>query len=80
MDDDEIEQEVRNIIIELMIVLHNHGIKEVHMGGLLRLMGVEEEKARESDCDRIVIDEKFNKYIKEQMAVHTAKPKNRTIH
>lgn len=79
-DDVELEREARTIIMEIMMVLHKHGIMEVHMGGLLRLMGVSEEKARDSDDDRVVLDEKFTKYIKEQVETLSTDKKHRTLH
>jgi hypothetical protein len=80
MDNAELEDEVRTIIMELMIVLYKHGITEVHMGGLLRLLGVEEDKARESDDERVVLDEKFTKYIKDQVVDTPVEKKPRTLH
>jgi hypothetical protein len=79
-NDDDLEAEVRTIIMELMMVLYKHGITEVHMGGLLRLLGVEEETARESDDDRVVLDDKFNKYIKDQVVDKPVDKKPRTLH
>ena len=80
MDNAELEDEVRTIIMELMIVLYKHGITEVHIGGLLRLLGVEEDKARESDDERVVLDEKFTKYIKDQVVDTPVEKKPRTLH
>lgn len=80
-NNDDIEAEVRTIIMELMMVLYKHGITEVHMGGLLRLLGVEEDTARESDDERVVLDDKFNKYIKDQVVIEESSEKqNRTLH
>ena len=66
--------------MEVMIVLYKHGITEVHMGGLLRLLGVEEDTARESDDDRVLLDEKFTKYIKDQVVEPATDKKPRTLH
>lgn len=82
-DYDDLEEEARTIIMEIMLVLYNHGIKEIHMGGILRLLGVEEERARENDEERICIDEKFAKYIKHMTGNTKNKPvekQNRTLH
>jgi hypothetical protein len=79
--DDELEQEVKLIIIELMMVLHKHGIKEVHMGGLMRLIGVDEATAQESDDNLIILDEKFTKYMKETISLaETPKSTTQTLH
>jgi len=64
---DDIEQQARIMIMEIMFVLFNHNIKQVHIGGLLRLMGVSEEKARESDGEYVQLDEKFAKYVSQMM-------------
>lgn len=79
--DDELEQEVKLIILELMMVLHKHGINEVHMGGLMRLIGVDEETAQESDPDRIILDEKFTKYMVDTINLaETPKSTTQTLH
>lgn len=79
-DYDDIEKETRTIIMELMKVLYAHGITEIHMGGILRLLGVEEEKAAEHDEERICIDEKFAKYIKHMTESNLVEKQNRTLH
>jgi len=79
--DDELEQEVKLIIIELMMVLHKHGIKEIHMGGLMRLIGVDEKTAQESDDDLIILDEKFTKYMIDTINLaETPKSTTQTLH
>lgn len=78
--DDSIEQEAKTVIMELMMVLYNHGILEVHMGGILRLMGVSEEKARESDDERIYLDEKFTRYLERMLELNEIETNNQTVH
>jgi hypothetical protein len=45
LDEEEIEQEVRVLMYELMMVLYQHGIREVHVGGMMRLLGVSNESS-----------------------------------
>jgi hypothetical protein len=79
--DDKLEQEVKLIIMELMMVLHKHGINEVHMGGLMRVIGVDEATAQESDQDRIVLDEKFTKDMIDTLNLaETPKSTTQTLH
>lgn len=59
MDDQELENKVRTIIIEICTVLLNHGYKKVPMGPIMRLMGVENEKAVGFDNDWVSLDEEF---------------------
>lgn len=80
MNDDKLDQEIRLIIMELMIVLHKHGIKEVHMGGLMRLLGVTGTLAEECDQDRIELTEDFSKYITQMIDLSEAVNSNQTVH
>jgi hypothetical protein len=80
MTDDELDQEIRLIIMELMIILHKHGIKEVHMGGLMRLLGVKDKLAEECDQDRIELTEDFSKYISQMVDLASAVDSNQTVH
>ena len=79
-DRKDLEDEARNIIMEIMLVLYKHGIKEIHMGGILRLMGVEEDRARECDDERMYIDEKFAKYITQMVEPVPTEKHNQTLH
>ena len=78
--EDEIEQEVRILIMELMMVLYNHNITEIHVGALMRLIGVEDDKATESDDERIQIDERFSKYIKQMVDWTLDTDHDQTLH
>jgi hypothetical protein len=78
--DDPIEKECKTVIMEIMMVLHRHGITEVHMGGMLRLMGVSEEVAQESDSDIIHLDEKFTRYIARQLELAEIESLTNTVH
>ena len=80
LDDDALEQEVKLIIMELMLVLHKHGIKEINVGGLMRVIGVDNATARESDDDLIILEEKFTRYLKETVDLSEVKPINKTVH
>ena len=78
--DEELEKECKTIIMEIIMVLHKHGITEVHMGGMLRLMGVSEEVAQESDGDIIVLDSKFTDYITRALEIAEIETNNKTVH
>ena len=65
--DDDLEETVKLIIMEIMMILYKNDITEVHVGALMRLIGVDEETARDSDNERIQIDEKFSKYVKQMI-------------
>ena len=50
---------VRTVMLEVMAVLYANGQRHLHVGAMMRLIGVDEERAAEHDDDRIDIDESF---------------------
>ena len=52
-------------ILNLMVVLYDCGIEEVHVGAVMRLLGVPNEKAAAHDDERMLLDEKFVKYVED---------------
>ena len=67
--EEDIDIFVRRVTMELMITLYRNGIKEVHVGGMMRMVGVGEECAATHDHERITIDEDFAKYIETVMTM-----------
>ena len=63
LDDAELEQEVRVLMYELMMLLYQHGIREVHVGGMMRLLGVNNESSSAHDDEMVILDDKFAKYV-----------------
>lgn len=77
LDDDEIEAEVRVLMYELMMVLYRHGITQVHVGGLMRVLGVHDTTASEHDDEMVVLDDKFAKYVEQ---ITEPRSSGQTIH
>jgi len=50
---------VRTVMLEVMAVLYANGQRQLHVGAMMRLIGVDEERAAEHDAERIDIDESF---------------------
>ena len=63
-DTDPLYQYVREVMVEVMAVLYTHGQKTLHVGAMMRLLGVEEETAALHDEDRIDIEENFEELAK----------------
>jgi len=63
LDELEQDQAVRLLMYKVMMVLYNHGIREVSVGGLMRVLGVDNANAAEHDDEVIIIDTKFAKYV-----------------
>ncbi len=71
------EKEVRDLVVDMCSVLVEHGIVELHVGGLMRLLGISEEQAQEHDDEIMLLDsvEKF-----QQAQAETQIPPGTTIH
>ena len=52
-------------MLGLIEVLHGNGIQEVHMGGMMRLLGVEEDVAKDHDQHRIKLTKSFVNTVQE---------------
>jgi hypothetical protein len=62
---DDLDYPIRMAINQLMLVLYEQGITEIHTGGLMRLLGVPNEVSQEYDDERIFLDDNFVKYVSE---------------
>lgn len=74
---------VRQVMIEVMAVLWANGQKELHVGAMMRLLGVPEETAAQHDEERIDLDDNFDEMAKELNVQHLIKsrvPVGATIH
>jgi hypothetical protein len=77
LDDIDMEETVRLAILNLMMVLYDCGINEVHLGGIMRLLGVPNERAAEHDDELVILNEEFAKYVE---AINTPRPMDQTLH
>jgi hypothetical protein len=78
LTDDEIEQQVKALMFDLMLVLYNHNITVVNIGGLMRLLGVDIKIAAQHDTESIALTDEFAKYVIESR--NTKRPDNETLH
>jgi len=54
-DEDQLQKRIKAIMMEIMIVLYDHGIKEAHMGAMMRLLGVDDASANhDGDYDCVI--------------------------
>ena len=77
LDDVELDQSIRLSILNLMVVLYDCGITEVHIGGVMRIMGVSDSMAQKHDNERLVLDEEFVKYVEQ---INTPRPVDQLLH
>lgn len=78
MDDQELDRKVKLLMFDLMLVLYNYGIKEVNVGGMMRLLGVDTTVAAEHDDESVKLTQEFAKYVMETQI--TRCPDNETLH
>ena len=81
-EDDLIHQRIKNIMLDVMAVLYDNGIKNIHMGAMMRLLGVDDSKAAEHDSEIIELDEKFGFMLSQlnKKEVPEEIPQGTTIH
>ncbi len=62
-DDPQQEHQVRLLMYQIMLVLYEHGIREVSVGGMMRILGVSNDTAQDHDHDVIMLTDQFAKYV-----------------
>jgi hypothetical protein len=77
LDDLDIDQAVRLAILNLCVVLHDCGITEVHVGGIMRILGVPDDLSQEHDDERIILDNEFVKYVDQ---INQPRPVDQALH
>jgi hypothetical protein len=73
----DVDQTIRLSILNLCVVLYDCGITEVHVGGLMRILGVAEQNAAQHDDERIILDEDFVKYVDQ---ISEPRPTDQLLH
>ncbi len=56
---------IKNIMLDVMIVLYQNGIREIHMGAMMRLLGVNNSIAADHDHEIMELDENFATIVAE---------------
>jgi hypothetical protein len=77
-EEESLDQQVKALMFDLMLVLYTHGIKTVNVGGLMRMLGVKEATAQKHDDDEVELTDEFAKYVREVR--DTRRPDNETLH
>jgi len=77
LDNLDIDQAVRLAILNLCVVLHECGITEVHVGGIMRILGVPDSLAQEHDDERMILDDEFVKYVDQ---INEPRPVDQVLH
>lgn len=72
------DQLVKETMLEIMAVLYDHGITQVSVGALMRVLGVEAEQAKQHDEDYLVIQDSIKEFSFSESDLEI--PPNTTIH
>lgn len=73
----EVDQAIRLTILNLCLVLYDCGITEIHVGGIMRILGIPDEKASAHDDERLVLTEDFVKYVEQ---LNEPRPVDQLLH
>ena len=73
----ETDLNIRNTILNLMLVLYNSGINEIHVGGVMRVLGIPDDTAQAHDLERLVLDQDFVKYVEQ---ISEVRPDDQVLH
>lgn len=76
-NNDELDPLVQLAIYRLMLVLYEQGITEIHMGGLMRILGLDNTVAQAFDDDRVYIDDRFARHVHQ---LTTPRSPNQPLH
>jgi hypothetical protein len=71
---------VSAIVISLCAAMFDNGIRLVHIGGLMRMLGISNEVAQEHDNDAIELPDNFYEELEQMEAEDDLHTNNRTIH
>jgi len=77
LDNPELDQSIRLAILNLMVVLYDCGIEKIHVGGVMRILGVSDSMAQQHDNERLVLDEEFVKYVEQ---INTPRSVDQLLH
>jgi len=77
LEDIEFDQALRLTINNILLALYNQGITEIHLGGLMRIIGVDNEHAANYDHELVVLDANFARYIK---TINEPRPADQPLH
>ena len=71
---------VSAIVISLCAAMFDNGIRLVHIGGLMRMLGISNEVAQEHDNDAIELPDNFYEELEQMEAEDDLHTNNRTVH
>ena len=80
LDEETQEEIIRIATMHLMLVLYREGISKIHMGGLMRVLGVPNETAAQHDNEEVEMDDDFAKYVEQMTEFARIQSANQLLH
>jgi len=78
---DHLSERVKNIMLDIMAILYENNIRRVHMGAMMRLLGVADDLASKHDGEYVELDDSFGEMLIEmQKPELTEVPAGAIIH
>lgn len=77
LDNLELDQKLRIALLNLMVVLYDCGIEKIHLGGLMRVLGITNDVAAQYDDEQVILTEDFVKYVDQ---INEPRPTDQTLH
>jgi ABC-type proline/glycine betaine transport system ATPase subunit len=74
LDEMQLESEIRELILDLCSVLYKYGYQQVSVGAMMRLVGVESDRAMKHDDMILLLDESFQAYLEMREPIDRAPP------
>jgi hypothetical protein len=79
--DEFLHERIKTVMLDVMAVLYDNNITLVHMGAMMRLLGVPDARAAEHDNEMLELDEKFGIMLTElNKSTPQQAPADATIH
>lgn len=66
LDTSQLEDKVQDLIVDICKALYFHGFREIPVGAIMRLIGVENETATQHDEEYFRLDEEFEALLQEE--------------
>jgi len=66
------DNDIADVVIDVCATLYSNGFEYIHVGGLMRLLGVSEEEATNHDTVYFQLDEDFARKVAEMDALDEA--------
>ena len=76
---DQLEDQIRNMVLDICEVLYRNGIRRVQVGAIMRLIGLDNESAAALDNEFIEVDSTFIELARSYYAPYQFPPTSCTI-